>query len=177
VIRREPTRLGHPAESDVVLTFRHPAATVADLASALGLDVAATVSIDGTPVARGLPLRATDVRRGSVVTVRDIGVPRDDAEAPSDADTTGVTAVFRTVRGPDAGGEVSLRPGRYLLGRGEDADVRIEDHSVARRHAMLDVDVGGRVEVVDLAPSRPDRWGGGRRGRIARPGAAARGGR
>jgi DNA segregation ATPase FtsK/SpoIIIE, S-DNA-T family len=156
VIRREWTTVGAPpAESDDVVTFSHPAATVADLASALGLGEEDTVLIDGAPAARRLPLLATEVHRGSVITIRAAGAP---AERCHDAPASpGVDARFRTVHGPDAGVEVALGPGSYLLGSDADADLRVGDPLIARRHAYFEIDERGGVTVADLAPARPSR--------------------
>ncbi len=40
--------------------------------------------------------------------------------------------------------EVLLRPGLLVVGRGEDADLRLDDTSVSPRHAMIEVDEDGR---------------------------------
>lgn len=57
---------------------------------------------------------------------------------------------LRVVGGPDAGRVVRLGPGRHVLGRGDEADVRLrEDPQVSRRHAALVVTTEG-VEIEDL---------------------------
>jgi transcriptional regulator with GAF, ATPase, and Fis domain len=59
-----------------------------------------------------------------------------------------------------AGGQVIELPprGRLVIGRGEDADVRIEHASVSRRHALLHLDPELRIE--DLGSSNGTRIGG-----------------
>ena len=53
--------------------------------------------------------------------------------------------------GPDAGSSYILLPGTYELGRDDDADVRLTDPTVSRRHARITVDVG-------LDGHRSRRW-------------------
>ncbi|MBI4939480.1 MAG: FHA domain-containing protein, partial [Actinobacteria bacterium] len=53
------------------------------------------------------------------------------------------------VAGPDAGRRVALGPGRWVVGRGPDATVRIEDPDVSRAHAVVTV-APGEVGVADL---------------------------
>jgi len=52
--------------------------------------------------------------------------------------------------GPDAGQELTLLPGAQVLGRGAEADLRLEDPAVSRRHCELVVDAEG-VRLSDLA--------------------------
>lgn len=47
------------------------------------------------------------------------------------------------------GREIVLVPGVYFVGRGEDADLRLDDPGVSRRHAAIRV-VGDGAEVEDL---------------------------
>ncbi len=57
---------------------------------------------------------------------------------------------LRFVGGPEAGRTVRLGPGRYVVGRGDEADIRLgADPLVSRRHAELVVS-GDGVEIVDL---------------------------
>jgi len=63
------------------------------------------------------------------------------------------------VAGPLAGRRVRLRSG--VLGRGVDAATRLDEPSVSRAHARLDLD-GGRVRVEDLG-SKNGSWLDGRR--------------
>ncbi|MBS1108219.1 MAG: hypothetical protein H6Q88_211 [Anaeromyxobacteraceae bacterium] len=63
------------------------------------------------------------------------------------------------VAGPLAGRRVRLRPG--VLGRGADAATRLEDASVSRVHARLEID-GSRIRVEDLG-SKNGSWLSGSR--------------
>ena len=63
------------------------------------------------------------------------------------------------VAGPLAGRRVRLRSG--VLGRGADAATRLDEPSVSRVHARLELD-GGRVRVEDLG-SKNGSWLGGER--------------
>lgn len=45
--------------------------------------------------------------------------------------------------------EFELRPGRYLIGRGPTADIKLLSPAVSRRHALL-IDTGESVQVLDL---------------------------
>ena len=63
------------------------------------------------------------------------------------------------VAGPLAGRRVRLRPG--VLGRGSDAAIRLEDPSVSRVHARIEVE-GARLRVEDLG-SKNGTWIGGAR--------------
>ncbi|WP_088319560.1 FtsK/SpoIIIE domain-containing protein [Kineosporia sp. R_H_3] len=53
------------------------------------------------------------------------------------------------VAGPDAGRRVALGPGVWVVGRGPDATVRVEDPGVSRAHAVVTV-APGEVVVSDL---------------------------
>lgn len=57
-------------------------------------------------------------------------------------------ARLRVVAGPDAGREFSLPSGASTIGRDRDADVRLSDPMVSKRHARLNI--GEAVEVIDL---------------------------
>ena len=45
--------------------------------------------------------------------------------------------------------EVVLKPGRFMIGRAQTADIRLRSPTVSRRHALL-IDTGDSVEVLDL---------------------------
>ncbi len=63
------------------------------------------------------------------------------------------------IAGPMAGRRVRLRPG--VLGRGADSATRLEDPSVSRVHARLEIE-GSRIRVEDLG-SKNGSWIGGER--------------
>jgi len=75
-------------------------------------------------------------------------------------------AVARIVAGPDSGREFALWRGTAYLGRGHDAEIRLTDSSVSRRHAKLVItDPLGLsavrfVEVVDLGSANGISLGG-----------------
>ena len=152
------------AEREVELRFHHPAATAADLVGALqrGAGVPAghdtpgsdVVCVDGRPLPPGLPLRAGGLRRGST-----IGLDRPAEELPL-AGPPGTGLVLRTLAGPDAGRELPLVAGAQVVGRGRDADLHIEDPSLARYQAVLEVGDGDRVELTDLGAPRASRIDG-----------------
>jgi Nif-specific regulatory protein len=52
------------------------------------------------------------------------------------------------IDGPDRGSKFRLGKGEHVVGRGADAEVRLTDEAVSRRHAILTVDDG--ITVVDL---------------------------
>ncbi|HEV2888151.1 MAG TPA: FtsK/SpoIIIE domain-containing protein [Jatrophihabitans sp.] len=56
---------------------------------------------------------------------------------------------LRVVGGPDSGLVIGLPRGRHLIGRGVEADLRLSDPDVSRRHAELCVELSG-VSVRDL---------------------------
>jgi S-DNA-T family DNA segregation ATPase FtsK/SpoIIIE len=129
-----------------------PDAVVADLAAALGAPGGGLV-IDGRSAPPGAPLAGSGLVMGSEVslpTPDDLGfgagrVPDGDATATIDP---GV--VLRVVGGLDAGLSVRLEPGRLRLGRGEEAEIRINSRDVSRLHCEIDVAEDGRVTVTDL---------------------------
>ncbi|HTJ66862.1 MAG TPA: FtsK/SpoIIIE domain-containing protein [Actinospica sp.] len=129
-----------------------PDAVVADLAAALGAPGSGLV-IDGRPSPPGAPLAGSGLVLGSEVGLpgpADLGFGTDRSR---DADATATIdpgAVLRIVGGLDAGLSVRLEPGRVRLGRGEEAEVRINSRDVSRLHCEIDVTEDGRVTVADL---------------------------
>ncbi|HEY8092629.1 MAG TPA: FHA domain-containing protein, partial [Acidimicrobiales bacterium] len=158
----------HPEcwERDVLLTLHHGGATVADLGMALGLAGPGgglpRLLIDGRAVAPGLPLRATGVCRGSVITAHGHA----DSPAATDGETGGETSAaveevaLRTIAGPDAGRELTIGVGRHVVGRSSAVDVHLDDPVLARRHAVVELDALGQVTITDLASPRPSRLDG-----------------
>ncbi len=51
--------------------------------------------------------------------------------------------------GTSAGASFPLRPGRFTIGRADDADLCLVDPSVSRHHAVVDVGVDGQVSIRD----------------------------
>jgi S-DNA-T family DNA segregation ATPase FtsK/SpoIIIE len=170
---------GVTTSADVELTFHGGEPTVGDVADALGFERNVALVIDGRYERRATLLRATGTRRGSVVTASaelagalpsgaepwtagaGPGEPPDQRLPSACSETSpNVVVTVRTLSGPDAGREVSLRPGRSVIGSANDVDVRLEDPTVARRQSVLDVGADGRLSVIDLAPARPSRVDG-----------------
>ena len=66
---------------------------------------------------------------------------------------TGATdpgVVLRIIGGLDAGLSVPLRPGRVRLGRGEEAEIRVDSRDVSRLHCEIEVTDDGQVIIADL---------------------------
>ncbi len=57
--------------------------------------------------------------------------------------------VLAVTHGPDCGRVVDLHPGRFTIGRSEEADIRIDDPRLSRRHTEVCVDADG-VSLRDL---------------------------
>ena len=126
---------------DLDLIAARPDAIVADLASALELPPGPELLIDGRPTARTLRLHESGLLAGSIVGVGG----RSREPAPGDP-----VAVVRQIGGQAAGESVPLPAGAAIVGRGDEADVRIDDHAVSRRHCRLDITPDGGVTVTDL---------------------------
>ena len=62
---------------------------------------------------------------------------------------------IEVVAGPDAGWGVDVSPGRHLVGRARHCGVVIDDPAIEANHLVLDVDVDGRFDVVQLAGRVP----------------------
>jgi S-DNA-T family DNA segregation ATPase FtsK/SpoIIIE len=155
VVLRDDRHVRPGPEREVAVVVRQASATAGDLAAAVGWDGLDVVLVDGVVVPLGCPLRATPVRRGSVVVARRPLGPDGDA-----ASGRRPAVGLRLVSGPDAGRVVALAPGHHVLGRGAGVDVAIADVRLARRHALVEVARDGRVTVTDLAPSQPTRVDG-----------------
>jgi hypothetical protein len=64
--------------------------------------------------------------------------------------THGITAVLTIVKGRNTGQTLVLHSGDNLVGRAREADILVDDVGVSRRHVRLNVDVRGRVDLLDL---------------------------
>ncbi|GAA1995537.1 FtsK/SpoIIIE domain-containing protein [Catenulispora subtropica] len=129
-------------ERDMELRLGRPDAVVADLASALG-SYGGGLVVDGRPTPPGTPLDGSGLVMGSEVAT----VVADDWD-PGTMSTEGF--VLRVVGGLDAGLSTPLPPGRFRLGRGDQADIRVECPDISRLHCEIDVTRDGRVTVRDL---------------------------
>ncbi|MEL7061080.1 MAG: FHA domain-containing protein, partial [Acidobacteriota bacterium] len=75
--------------------------------------------------------------------------------------SVGPPLVLEILAGPDAGRRQPLPDGGLVLGRGEDADLRLTDEMISRRHVWVERAAGG-ARVVDLG-SANGLWIGGER--------------
>ena len=129
-----------------------PDAVVADLAAALGAPASGLV-IDGRPAPPGAPLAGSGLVMGSEValpSVEDFGFGHDRSDYTDATATIDPGVVLRIVGGLDAGLSVRLEPGRMRLGRGEEAEIRVNSRDVSRLHCEIDVTEDGEVTVTDL---------------------------
>lgn len=170
------TLICHDVAVDVELRARDDervAAVVQEIGRALGL------SGDGlwagsTRLPDDLTLAAPELGHGAVLG---LGRP-----APPTARTARSSALeLHVVGGPDAGRTLPLGQGHWVLGRGSEATIRLDDPDVSRRHVALQVG-GGVITVADLGSTNgssmdaedlaghPRRWAAGA---ILRLGASA----
>jgi len=70
--------------------------------------------------------------------------PQDRAEPP------GQSLFLEVVAGARVGDRFELEPGTAIVGKAEDAEIRIVDSGVSRQHARVELDAGGRVTLFDL---------------------------
>ena len=73
--------------------------------------------------------------------------------------TADAVALVRVLSGPDAGREFPLGRGSRLIGRSHDADIRLTDPMVSKRHARLNV--GEHIEIIDQNSANGVSVGGG----------------
>ncbi|MCW2494572.1 FHA domain-containing protein [Jatrophihabitans sp.] len=76
-------------------------------------------------------------------------------EPPRPIGATGL----QVVGGPDSGLAYALRPGRTLIGRGADCELRLGDPAVSRRHVAVEVGRAG-IQVTNLSDTAPARLSG-----------------
>ncbi|WP_306316855.1 MULTISPECIES: FtsK/SpoIIIE domain-containing protein [unclassified Streptomyces] len=132
---------GHgESEQEVQLRVGRPDADLADLAGALGIPANA-LSVDGKVAPPDTGLYESGLVHGARVA---------QAGWEPDAARHGPGLVLRITGGLDAGRSVPLLVGRTVLGRGEEADVRVAASGVSRRHAAVDVSADGQAHLTDL---------------------------
>ena len=119
------------------------------LAGALGQPVSA-VWAASTRLADDLPLSASPLVHGAVLGV---GGP-----VSGDRRSGSAALELRVVGGPAAGRTVPLGQGRHVIGRGSEADVRLDDPDVSRRHVAVEVGRGS-ITVADLGSTNGSRVG------------------
>jgi len=71
------------------------------------------------------------------------------------------------MNGPRQARSVKLTKGRVVIGRGEEADVSLDDQEVSRKHAMIEIHSRDQVYISDLA-SQNGVWLNGMRVRTTR---------
>jgi S-DNA-T family DNA segregation ATPase FtsK/SpoIIIE len=120
------------------------------LAAALGQD-ASDLWAASSRLAADLPLTAPPLAHGAVLGVGG-PVPGDRRARPSALE-------LRVTSGPDAGRAVPLGQGRHVIGRGSEADVRLDDPDVSRRHVAVEVGRGS-ITVADLGSTNGSRLDG-----------------
>ncbi|TFV81256.1 FHA domain-containing protein [Blastococcus sp. CT_GayMR20] len=133
----------------------HDAATVADVLPAVG-------RVLGRPVdglwqgTRRLPdhcrLGAPELAHGAVLGAAG-PAPRRDGGGPSSA------LELHVVGGPAAGVALPLDQGRHVIGRGDEASIRLDDPDVSRNHVVVQVG-GGAITVADLGSTNGSRVDG-----------------
>ncbi|WP_394942339.1 FtsK/SpoIIIE domain-containing protein [Psychromicrobium sp. YIM B11713] len=156
-LRRDP----EPAK-DLAVTV-DGLATVGDIAAELfsadparqGSPVPERLSllVDDSPMAGGgLKGRALDpegnlmesgLRPGSTISLTQLS----EQFATPGQNRGPAAATLRVIAGPDAGQEFSLPVGTSYIGRDRDADVRLSDPMMSKRHARITV--GDSIEIVD----------------------------
>ncbi|RNI22277.1 FtsK/SpoIIIE domain-containing protein [Flexivirga caeni] len=160
--------LGKRSTQDIVVTA-DATATAADLADALH-----SASPDA-PLGQQLTLRVSDSRGGSRLLPPEVSLIQSGLRSgaavelsrpePDPSAVTGATvAVLRVTSGADKGVEVGLPIGSSAIGRAPDCAVRLSDPTVSKVHAQINV--GERVEIVDLNSANGVHVGGVRVSRV-----------
>jgi S-DNA-T family DNA segregation ATPase FtsK/SpoIIIE len=133
----EVTAYDHDRLSDVL----------APLATALGQPVTSLWSASSRLV-DNLPLTAPELSHGAILGL--------DGPVAGDRRSRSSALELRVVGGPDAGRAVPLGQGSHVIGRGSDADVRLDDPDVSRRHVAVEVGRGS-ITVADLGSTNGSR--------------------
>jgi pSer/pThr/pTyr-binding forkhead associated (FHA) protein len=82
------------------------------------------------------------------------------ATLPAPSNESGAQPRLVIVEGPNAGTEYPLSERRLLIGRGEECDIALNDTSVSRVHADIELDAGGRYRISDQQSSNGVRVNG-----------------
>jgi DNA segregation ATPase FtsK/SpoIIIE, S-DNA-T family len=123
----------------------NPAATVADLADALGATTDRPLLIGDRAADPDLELVDAGLFEGAVVRFGAPGPAGPIAGHAADSEHELVV-----VNGLDAGRRFPLRPGTWLIGRAPGADIVLRHDTVSKRHASLTVAPGAEVTIEDL---------------------------
>lgn len=117
-------------------------ATTDDLASALAPFGGGALFVDAAPISEHKPMADVALLHGSSISV---GVA---VQGPRVTPASGYE--IRVVAGPGAGFRYPLHVGRHLIGRSEEAAIRLPDPEVSATHAELALDADGNATVTDL---------------------------
>jgi len=135
------------------IVIRPHAATdsVADLARALDLPAATTLTIDDRPAAPHERLLSTGLRVGSVLAT----APSSRIDRATTTDGANVTVDVAVVTGPACQRWITLTAGRYTVGRSVTATVHVGDPMVELHHGVLDIGVDASVRFTQLTGAFP----------------------
>jgi len=142
-------------QSATVAVEAEPATTLSELLTALAghMGVASASALHSERIGRALDLGATiateDLRAGDRLELRSDAAPVATARADP-------AIVLSVVGGPDAGRRIELRSGAYSIGRGQAANVSIDDETLSRKHFAINA-TADRCEVADLGSSNGTR--------------------
>ncbi|WP_210577671.1 FtsK/SpoIIIE domain-containing protein [Streptomyces sp. GESEQ-4] len=140
------------SERELELRIGRPDATLADLATVLGIPASA-LSVDGRVAPPSTGLYESGLVHGSRLARAGWG---------SATGRRGPASVLRVVGGLEAGASIPLQVGRTVIGRGAEADVRVVGTGVSRLHAAVEVSVDGQVLITDLGSANGTDVGGER---------------
>src|SRR3954464_686074 len=136
VVLRQPE-----GDRELDVALRNPEATLQDVLRAALVDrIPETVAIDGRTVPASTRVHDVGLHEGAVLGLVPGGGP-----APP---RTGLELVILT--GLDAGRALRIRAGRWSIGRDASNAIPLDDETISRTHAALDVDDHGAGTVTDL---------------------------
>ncbi|HLI24113.1 MAG TPA: FtsK/SpoIIIE domain-containing protein, partial [Acidimicrobiales bacterium] len=142
------TVVGPAGDRREVVAHWSGAVTVGDLLAGAGVALpyaGAAVWVDGRATAPDERLDTAGLYSGAVVGLSPAASP-----APADPAAGLHLAV---VGGAASGAMAPLRPGRCVVGRAPDCDLRVADRAVSSHHLALDVRADGAVTAEDLGSS------------------------
>src|SRR4051794_1405290 len=135
VVPRQPA-----GDRELEVGLRNPEATLHDVLHALVDDVPESVAIDGRVVASAARVVDAGLYEGAVLALEPDGGA---ARRPA-----GLELVV--LAGPDAGRTFALGAGRFSIGRDATNRIVLDDETISRAHAELELDERGAGTVLDL---------------------------
>ncbi len=157
-----PPELGHDLDVSIDVEFDERVSTIGWLSAA-----AAGISEPSLLSAMSLVVRRTGQILDANATVGDSDVVsgdslllipttwlRDDGTSPVELPVKPVVTID-VLSGPDAGALIPLLPGRYVIGRGESATIRLADPKVLDHHVVLSVFPDGRIGLTPVIVPAP----------------------